>query len=286
MRKLLILAAMLAVLAAPAWANGLDLAKQGLAAQQKGDWNGAVALYTQALATGDLADKAKVQVMGLRANALGSSGDAAGAIAEFDALIKFAPGDPKPLVGRSIAERQAERYDSAIADATAALALKNDDVFANTNRGLAELYAGKFAEAAEDFAKSSAADPKEPDFVLLLHISRARAGQDDAKEFAANAAKLDLKSWSGAAVAMFLGKLSPEETRRAANVEQNPVVRNQQHCEAAYYLGEDAFLKKHPNEARDLFDEVLKSCAMYRGTYAYFSNVYGAAKTELDRFPR
>jgi lipoprotein NlpI len=282
----LLLVLLLCVATGAAWANGLDQARAGVAAQQRGDWSTAANLFDQALAAGDLPDKAKIQVMGLRANAYGSMGLVDKAVAAFSDVIKAAPGDPQPLVGRSIVYRQMAKYDDAIADATAALKIKDDYTYAFTIRGLSELYAARFAQAAEDFVKSNAADPKEPDFVLWLHIARARAGQDDAKELAANAAKLDLKTWSGAAVAMFLGQATPDTTRAAADNEQNPVIRKQQHCEAAYYLGEDALLHAKPNDARILFQEVLDTCAMYKANYAYFSNVYGAAKEELARFPR
>jgi lipoprotein NlpI len=265
-----------------AWANAADLAKAGFAAQQKGDWDTAVGLYSQALASGELSEKGTIQIMGLRANAYGSKGAADKAVADFTEVIKRAPADPMPLVGRSIAYRQLGKYDLAVADADAALKLKSDYVFAYVSRAAANFYAGQFARAVEDYAKAQASDPSDPDLVLWLHVSRARACQDDAEELARNAAKLDLNVWSGAAVAFYLGRLKPEEVK-AASADPNPFVKVQQGCEASFYLAEDALLRAKSDDAKRLFQEVLDGCAAYKANYVYFSNVYGAAKEELKR---
>jgi lipoprotein NlpI len=190
MRLLTSAAAVVLIALGPAIAGGLDLAKAGLTAQRKGDWDRAMQFYQQALEAGDLSPAMQARVHGLRANAYGIEGlhDKAGA--DFAAAMALTPNDPAPYVGRSILDRQMANYTSAMADASAAIALKPDYVLAYTNRGLAEFYAGRFA-AAEDFAKSQAADPGEPDFVLWLHLARARAGQDDKDELARNAARLD-----------------------------------------------------------------------------------------------
>ena len=283
MRKLLVpLALLLTSIGYSAWANASDLVKAGMGAQQRGDWSQAADLYGQALASGELSPKGRAQVLGLRANAYGTQGLYNQAIGDFAEAIKIAPADPTPLVGRSIVHRQIGDYDRAIADDDAALKLVPDYTFAFTNRGMANFYAGHFAAAAGDFKKSQAADPTEPDFVLWLHLSRARAGEDDAQELARMAAKVDVKSWAGPAVALFLGQMKPEEVRAAA-ADKNPALQRQQGCEAAFYLGENALLHGRKDEARTQFQSVLEQCAMYKVNYVYFSHVYGAAQTELKR---
>ena len=265
-----------------AQAGGLDLAKAGLAAQQHGDWDQALQLYGQALDAGDLTPQTQARVLGLRANAYGVKGLYDKAKADFSAAIEVTPNDPAPYVGRSIVYRQMGDYSRAVADDDAAITLKPDYDFAYTNRGLAEFYAGQFAMAAEDFAKSQAADPGEPDFVLWLHISRARAGQDDKDELARNAAKVDPERWAGPAVALFLDRIKPEDLPAKA-ADENPTFKRQQGCEASFYLGEYALLRGRTDEAKHLFQSVLDDCALYKTTYAYFSQVYGAAKEELKR---
>jgi len=285
MRKLLLLILLGAALSGAARADALDFIRGGMAAQKRGDWDMALGLFNQALASGELSDKGKAQVMGLVANAYGAKGLYDKAVAEFTEVIQFRPQDPAPLVGRSIVYRQLGKYDLAIADAGAAVKLDSGFIFGYTNRGLAEFYAGKFAEAAQDFTKTQTAIPTEPDFALWVHLAHARAGQNDATELARNATKLDLKTWSGAAVAFYLGKIDAAALREAAK-DANAVVANQQRCEAAFYLGEDALLRGQKDQAMGFFQEVLDACAVYKTNYVYFSNDYGAAKEELARLAR
>jgi len=266
----------------PAIAGALELAKTGLAAQPQGEWDRALQLYNEALEAGDLPPATQARVLGLRANAYGVKGVHDKAGADFAAAMVLTPNDPAPYVGRSILDRQMADYASAMADASAAIALKPDYVLGYTNRGLAEFYAGRFAAATEDFAKSQGADPGEPDFVLWLHLSRARAGQDDKDELARNAARLDPEAWAGPAVALFIGRIGPEDLADKA-VNENPTVQRQQGCEASFYLGEYALLQSRPDDAKRHFRNVLKDCAAYKSNYAYFSQAYGAALEELKR---
>ena len=265
-----------------AHAGGPDLAKQGLAAQQQGDWPTAIDLYSQALAAGDLSTKSKAQLLGLRANAYGATGAFDKALADFAAAMDALPGQPAPFIGRSIVYRQMGDYTHAIEDAGTALDHSPGYSLAYTNRGLANFYAGNFAAAAEDFAHSQKDDPTEPDFVLWLHLSRARAGQDDAAELEANAARINPTIWSGPAVYFFLGKVSAQDLPILAG-SQNLVIEMQQTCEALFYLGEADLLAGDKNGARYNFRAALKGCERYKTNYAWFSNAYGAALTELKR---
>jgi len=159
---------------AAAFAGGLNLAKQGLAAQHEGDWPKAIDLYSQALAAGDLTSESKAFVLGLRANAYGATGAFDKSMADFAVAMDAVPGESAPYVGRSIVYRQMGDYAHAIEDASTAIAHSPAYTLAYTNRGLANFYAGNFAAAAEDFTHSQKDDPTEPDFVLWLHLSRPR----------------------------------------------------------------------------------------------------------------
>jgi lipoprotein NlpI len=281
--SLALIALLLAVATAtPAAAGGVDLAKQGLAAQHQGEWQRAADLYSQALAAGDLSEKGKAQVLGLRANAYGVTGAYDKALTDFAAAIDAVPGQPAPYVGRSIIYLQLRDYAHAIEDASTAIGHSPAYVLAFTNRGLANFYAGNFAAAADDFFESHKDDPGEPDFVLWLHLSRARAGEDDQAEFAANAAKINPKEWSGPAVYFFLGKVAAADLPGLA-ASPNPVLQRQQGCDASFYLGEAALVADDKDEARRQFQAVLTACDVYRTNYAWFSHTYGAALEEMRR---
>ncbi len=283
MCRLVLLVVLVAMAAtSPAHAGGVDLGNKGQTAQQRGEWASAIDFYSQALGAGDLSTKSKAIVLGLRANAYGVTGDDNHALADFAAAMDVDPGQPAPYVGRSIVYRQMRDYPHAIEDATTAIGHSPAYALAYTNRGLANFYAGKFAAAAADFFESHKDDPGEPDFVLWLHLSRARAGQDDSAEFAANAARINPSIWSGPAVSFFLGKVSAQDLPILAD-SPNLVTQMQQNCDAYFYLGEAALIAGDKSGARFNFETVLKGCESYKTNYAWFSHTYGAALEELKR---
>jgi lipoprotein NlpI len=284
MRASLALIALLlaAAAATAAAAGGVDLANQGVAAQRQGEWQKAISFYSQALDAGDLSEKSKAQVLGLRANAYGATGAFDKALADFAAAMDAVPGQPAPYVGRSTVYRQMRDYAHAIEDASTAIDHSPGYALAYTNRGLANFYTGNFAAAADDFLESHKDDPGEPDFVLWLHLSRARAGQDDHVEFAGNAARINPQEWSGPAVYFFLGTIKAEDLPGLA-ASPNPVLQRQQGCDASFYLGEAALIAGDKDEARRQFQAVLTACDIYKANYAWFSHTYGAALEEMKR---
>lgn len=271
-------------IAAPglARADGLALAKAGYQAQQQGQWDEAIRLYGAALEAGDLDPKGQLLVTGLRGNALGIRGRYDEAIEAFDTAIRLDPSSPLAYVGRAMVHLQKGEGDLAIADDEAAIKLAPEDGFAHANRALALFYAGRFADAAEDYAFVHAHDPTDPGFLLWLHIARRRAGTDDTASFRKDAAAIDATSWPGQAVSYFLGQVTAEALTAAAD-QGNPAVRLQQGCDAGFYLGEDALLRGDKAAAESWFRKVLADCALYRTNYVYFSRAYGAVAAELTR---
>ena len=266
-----------------AWGDGVALAKAGLAAQGRGEWDQAITLYGQALAAGNLSQASRLKVMGLRANALGIQGRQEEAIAAFGEVIRLEPSDPAPYVGRGIVHLQQGETDLAIADDEAAIKLAPDYSFAYVNRATAEFYAGRFADAAADFARVQRNDPADAHWTLWLHLSRARGGEADQAEFQANARAIAAKEWPGPVVAFYLGRASAAEVEQAAAAGETKAWRLQQGCDASFYFAEEKLLYGERDEARHLFQKVLDDCQLYRGNFMYFSRSYGAAKAELAR---
>ena len=83
-------------------------------------------------------------------------------------------------------------------------------------RALAKLYTNDAAAAADNAAMALKLKPAYPYYAIWLHVARARAGQNDADEIAANAKKIDRSQWPWPIVALFLGSMNPDETRTAA----------------------------------------------------------------------
>jgi lipoprotein NlpI len=265
-------------------ADGFALAKQGFQAQKQGQWDEAIRPYGAALDAGDLDDKGRLLVMGLRANALGIRGRYDEAVQAFDAAIRFDPSSPLAYVGRGMVHLQMGEADLAIADDEAALKIAPEDPFAQANRALALFYLGRFEAAAEGYAIVHAHDPSDAGFLLWLHIARARSGADDTAAFRQDAGAIDPARWPGPAVVFFLGQAKAEEVTAAAD-RGSKAERLQQDCEAGFYLGEAALLQGDRSAAEAQFRKVLTDCDLYRSNYVYFSRAYGAAAAELKRLP-
>jgi lipoprotein NlpI len=281
---LLLVLAVPSLVPGPARADGVQLARAGYRAQQQGQWDEAIRLYGAALDAGDLDDKGRFLVMGLRGSALAIRGRYDEALQAFDALIALDPANPLAHVGRGMVHLQRGEAELAIADDAAAIALAPDEPFAHANRATALFYLGRFAEAAADYAFVHAHDPTDAGFLLWLHIARGRAGTDDAAAFRQDAAAIDAKTWPGPAVAYYLGQATAAEVGAAAG-QGSTAERLQQGCDADFYLGEDALLKGDKAAAQSLFRKLLAGCALYRTNYVYFSRAYGAAAAELKRLP-
>jgi lipoprotein NlpI len=103
----------------------------------------------------------------------------------------------------------------------------------------------------------------------VVYLARARAGQPAQDELAAYAAKLDMKSWPGPVIDLYLGKATPNAVLAAAK-DADPKKDKERHCAAYFYLGQKALLERKHAKARRLFQQSLatRSTAsdMYRGS--------------------
>ena len=110
------------------------------------------------------------------------------------------------------------RLDEALNNFNAAIKVGKapDNSFIYGQRALAKLYTNDTAGAADDAAMALKLKPAEPYYVMWLHVMRARAGQNDADEIAANAKSIDRSKWPWPVVALFLGSINPDAVRTAA----------------------------------------------------------------------
>ena len=92
-------------------------------------------------------------------------------------------------------------------------------------RALAKLYMSDAAAAADDAAMALKLRPAYPYYAIWLHVARARAGQSDADEMAANGKAIDRSQWPWPIVALFLGLMNPEGVRTAASSAEQPRAR-------------------------------------------------------------
>lgn len=268
-------------LVATVQASGIDDLMVGTAALQRRDYDQAIQFLTRALNSGELTreDQARAYALRggayvLRGNAYLDKGDDDAAIRDYDAAIRDS-NDGLDYWGRGFAYFAKGDYDAAIRDFDAAIRLNPNYALAYSNRGELNFLTGRFAEAATDFANSLRIDPKQPNDVLWLHMSRARAGQPDADEFARNTTTIDRNTWPGPVVRFFLREI-PSDLLLAAAESPDTVKRRTQRCQALFFVGEQEIVNQNLPRARELLREALDTCPLS-------SRENLAAKAELSR---
>jgi lipoprotein NlpI len=224
--------------AGAAWANGLDDGRAGLAAVRRGEYDEAIRLFSAAIASGELSPRNIVVAYLNRGNAYQDKGDYEHAVVEYNTVIQVRPD-------------YAEAYYS---------------------RGRARFALGEFMPAATDFARSVTLAPSDAYSVLWLHLARR---QTEADELSLNSASLDLASWPGTVVKLYLGTATPEQTF-AASTQGDAAIQTERTCEATFYIGEYELLRKNTGAAKMLFQNAVSDCP-------FGTDESGGAVAELKR---
>jgi Zn-dependent membrane protease YugP/Tfp pilus assembly protein PilF len=166
--------------------------KAGLALQNQGAFDGAIASFSEALrldrkqvaaylgratafmgigkfdkalADMDTAIRLAPHVAGLwtmRATLHSSLGNYDQALGDFDRALRLIPESSQALVGRGLAYYWKGNFDQAIADQNQALRLNPNDALALNNRGAAFLRKGEYASAVADLRQAMCQKPDFP----------------------------------------------------------------------------------------------------------------------------
>ncbi|HEX5281829.1 MAG TPA: tetratricopeptide repeat protein [Micropepsaceae bacterium] len=221
----LILAIMLSAGPPAVHASGLEEARAGLAAAQRGDDDEALRRYSAAIAAGDLSPFNVMLAYHNRGNTYQDKGDYRQAIPEYRTAIKLQP---------------------VYAEAWFA-------------RGRAWFSLGEYANAMVDFAQSLKLDPADAYAALWLHLARRKSAPSDAGELSRNAVKFDRTMWPGPLLGLYLGEATPQQVR-AASQRGDAATRKDQACEAAFYIAEYELLRNNMAAAGSLFREAAMIC--------------------------
>jgi tetratricopeptide (TPR) repeat protein len=158
MRRILLIAfllfALMVCLTSPAWAGGLDDAKAGAAAAQRGNYDEAIKFFTKAIDSGELSQEQLSAVYGLRGLAWSDKKDYDKAIADYDKAIAIDPKSADAYYDRGLAWYVKKDYDKAIADFTKVIEINPKDAEAYYLRGRAWHAKGDSLKAIEDYAKA------------------------------------------------------------------------------------------------------------------------------------
>ena len=227
----------------------------GVSHLQKGEYDHAIRDFDRAIAL----QPGLVVAWRNRGLAHKGKGDYDRALADYEQALVFAPTDARIYNERGLAYAGMSDFPNAIADFNRAIALKPDQEAAIKNRGRINFVLGNFAQAAADLQRGLSLDSADADASLWLHVARLRLNQDDASDFAAHAAAADTSRWPGPVLRYFLGTLSAEQLRVAAK-DSTSGASSARACPTAFFLGEDALLRKDLGAAEALFDESRTVC--------------------------
>ena len=227
-----------AIVLDPKFADAHD--NRGKAFYDKGDYDAAIRDHEKAIELGF----DKVTSFGHLGRAYFAKHDFERAIQEYDKVIALQPNNADAMRARAQAEIYAERISPAIADLTAAVNLQASNAY----------------------------------LAIWLHIARMRAGLVNLKELAANTEKIDRTQWPWPLVALFLGASTPETIHPAARSFGAESDRNDQVCEADFYLGVHRLANGQRAEAKRLFEAVVTTCP--RRNYEY-----QMGRVEFERLP-
>ena len=243
MRVLRLFTALFAALvvgAAGAEAAAVDDANAAVLAAKDGHYDDAIRLFTDALETNEMADRGRAQAFSYRGISLAAIGN----------------------------------YPAALRDLDSAVALNSPyQADAYSYRGFLELSLGRSADGAADLAKG--ADLLVwPYNVLWLAIARAKAGVPDTgvHSLKNNAAMLDLSRWPGPVLQYYLGGLTSDEVRAAAEMG-DPMAKESRVCDAVFYIGEFDLAHGNAEMAEPSLNRAANDCP-----YSSFERVGAAAE--------
>jgi Flp pilus assembly protein TadD len=183
----LILAILAGATGGTALAQGLSDVRLGNEAFRQGDYAAAVGHYTDAIRSGELVDEALAITYNNRGVAHGEAGDFDPAIADYSQALALRPGDATTIRNLRVAHvRRGEvqfasgGYDAAVVDFTTAIELEPEHHLAYQRRG--ELYTelGLLDLAVADLERAAVLSPGDPEIVAALERATQQIEEDAA----------------------------------------------------------------------------------------------------------
>jgi tetratricopeptide (TPR) repeat protein len=136
------------------WGRGIDDFNAAFAAKNRGDYDDAIRLYTQAIESGDLSQESLSIAYNNRGNAWQKKGDSDRAMEDYDKAIKIDPNDAYAYNNRGLLlEKKGDSY-RAIADYDKAIEIDPQYAHAYNNRGLSWYAKGDYDRAIADYTKA------------------------------------------------------------------------------------------------------------------------------------
>lgn len=233
-----------------AWAY----AERGNLYKNKGDFDHAIADLSEAIRL----DPAYALPHFSRGDLYRLRGDLARAMTDMNDTIRLDPNYALAYFTRGRLSYMLGNGPAALEDFGKAIKLNDSDAVAYFNRGVAYyVTGGRTPDAIADFRKAAELNPKDAYAALWRDLAERRV---NAPSHLAEAAKqLDMTAWPAPIIRQLLGELSAEQTVAAAS-SPDPQVKTAQTCEANFYSGEIALLKKNKKDAHRMLKLAADNC--------------------------
>jgi lipoprotein NlpI len=185
-------------------------------------------------------------------------GDVARAMSDMNDTLRLDPNYAVAYFIRGQLSYLLGKAPAALEDFTKAIKLDADEATMYFNRGVAYyVIGGRNPDALADFKKAVELDPKDSYSALWRELAELR--NNSPTHLAEAAKRLDMTVWPAPVIRLFLGELNVEQTYGAA-FDTDPKTKTAQTCEANFYSGELALLKKDRKEAQRLLKLAADQC--------------------------
>lgn len=234
--------------------NAWAFAERGNLYKNKGDLDHALADLNESVRL----DPTYALAYFARGDLYKSKGDFPRAMADMNEAIRLDPNYAPAYFTRGRLSYLLGNNPAALEDFTKSIKLDTEDATAYFNRGVAYyVIGGRTADAVADFRKAAELNPKDAYAALWRDLAERR---NNAPSHLAEAAKqLDMTVWPAPVIRHFLDELNAEQTFGAA-FDTDPKTKLAQTCEANFYSGEFALLKKNKKEAQRLLKLAADDC--------------------------
>ena len=234
--------------------NAWGFATRGNLYKNKGDLDRALADLDEAIRL----DPGYALAYFSRGELYKGKGDVAHAMSDMNDTLRLDPNYAVAYFIRGQLSYLLGNAPAALDDFSKAIKLDDNEATVYFNRGVAYyVIGGRNPDAIADFKKAVELDPKNPYSALWRELAELR---NNSPGHVAEAAKqLDMTVWPAPVVRHFLGESNVEQTFGAA-FDTDPNTKAAQTCEANFYSGELALLKKDRKEAQRLLKLAADQC--------------------------